>query len=60
MDRHEYNAYYIFMERYGGGRRAMIRPPNTEKLIPGPSNDDPTSYKTVLMDAKKQIDRGAV
>jgi hypothetical protein len=40
------------MERHGNGWRAMIRPPNTETLIPGPSDDDPTSYKAVLARAK--------
>jgi len=60
MDRHEHNDHYIFMERYGTGWRAMIRSRNSEKLIPGPSNDDPTSYKTVLAEAKRLIDRGAI
>jgi hypothetical protein len=55
-----YRDYRIATERHGTGWRAMIRPPNSDKLIPGPSNDDPTSYKTVLVEAKRLIDRGAV
>jgi hypothetical protein len=44
------------MERHGNGWRAMIRLPNSEKVIAGPSSDDPTSYKDVLVAAKNLID----
>jgi hypothetical protein len=55
-----YRDYRITMERHCNGWRAMIRPPNTETLIPGPSDDDPTSYKAVLARAKSLIDGWAV
>jgi hypothetical protein len=55
-----YRGYRVSMERQGNGWRAIIRPPNSEQLIPGPSSDDPTNYKAVLIATKELIDRGMV
>ena len=55
-----YRGYRITMEQHGAGWRAMIRPPNSEKPIPGPSSNDPTSYKAILTEARRLIDGGAV
>ena len=60
MEYEDYRKYRIFLERRDGGWQAMIRPPSSEKLIPGPFNSDPTSRKAILAEARSWIDRGAV
>jgi hypothetical protein len=60
MTYEDYGEYRIFWERPNGGWQAMIRPPNSKKLIPGPFNPDPTSHKAVLAEAKSWIDRRIV
>jgi hypothetical protein len=55
-----YRRYRITMERHGAGWRAVIRSPDSVSSISGPTNNDPTSYKAVLAEAKILIDRGMV
>ena len=55
-----YGMHRIFRNKYGSGWQAMIRPPNSEIPIPGPFNEDPTSYKSVIAEAKRWIDQGKI
>jgi hypothetical protein len=56
MEQYHYKGHGVIVERNGRGFRSMIRPPNGEKPIPGPSCDGQAKKKDLLMRVKNLID----